>query len=216
MVDQRGDKSPYPSWEELRARSEFDPSLTIEEHMSRPPPPDPPGFAQYTFRNMWHLSGEFPACVSVLRVKRVEESAEPFFRSIGDGGTWHETADWPMTEPKVSSIDVSSYELKVLESHWVAFHLERCDDDGEWVEYGELGRTDLKPTIKEMKPSNGECRSDTKCLIRCCGQERPVGRSGQKLTVTPSPGHDFVTVKDYISGEFELCSVRFLSHVKHI
>lgn len=169
--------------------------------MVRPLGSTPPGFALYTFRNLWRLSGEFPACTFVARAKRVEENAEPFFTSTGDGGTWHETADWPMTEPKVSSIDVSSQDLKVLEINWVWTHQKRCGDNGEWIKYGELGDIDLEPTIDDTKHSGGVYTNDTKCLVRCCGQERPVGKSVQKLTVTPTLGHDFVTVKDYISGE---------------
>ncbi|KAH7032626.1 uncharacterized protein B0I36DRAFT_347807 [Microdochium trichocladiopsis] len=212
MADQQEDQPPYPSWEELWDRHENAPGQTVEEVMARPPLPR---FAEYTYRLFWHFRDDFPACISVALVERVEEDAEPFFKpfedgAAGDGGTWHEIADWPLTEPKVSSINASSYDLEQLEGDWVATHQEHCGDNGEWVNYGELGRSDIKPTIREREPPDWTCRGDTKCLVRCCGEDRPVGKKGQKVTVTPSPSHDFVTVKDYLSSKFETCFLRLI------
>ncbi|KXJ91800.1 hypothetical protein Micbo1qcDRAFT_174827 [Microdochium bolleyi] len=104
-----------------------------------------------------------------------------------------------LTEPKVSSVNASSYDVEQLEPDWACTHQENCGDNGEWVNYGELGRNDLVPTTREMGSTDGVGRDDTACLVRCCGEDRPVGKRVLKVTVTPSAGHEFVTVKDYIS-----------------
>ena len=109
------DQPPYPSWEDLCAMHNNAPAFTIEQARSQPPPPR---FAAHTHRLLWHLRDEFPACTSVAYVEGIEEGAEPFYKAAGDGGTWHEISDLPMTTPKVSAIDASSYDLEQLESDW--------------------------------------------------------------------------------------------------
>ncbi|KAH7014558.1 uncharacterized protein B0I36DRAFT_338889 [Microdochium trichocladiopsis] len=218
MADQQEDQPPYPSWEELYNRHDQAPGSTVEEFLARPPIPR---FAPHTWRLFWHFRGDFPECVSVARVKWVEEDVEPFFTpaeegqqgddpSVPDGdaggGTWHEIAHLPLTEPKVSSINASSLDLEMLECNWVwthrEFHDDNCEsDDGGWVRYGDLGSNSaVDPSIWETGAPDYICTDDTKCLIRCsCGEDRPVGKSELKITEVPSPGNDFVTVKDYIS-----------------
>lgn len=43
--------------------------------------------------------------------------------------------------------------------------------------------------------------SDTEFLAACCGSERPWNKD-VKLVVLPAEGCDFVTIRDYVSGEF--------------
>jgi hypothetical protein len=112
------------------------------------------------------------------------EEMEPLLRP---DGSLHEVLSQSLTEPKISSIDVSIRLLNQYESDWVAWHEE--DEIAEFITYGDLDN--------ETRPLG---RLDTRYLARCCGQDRPIGKRGLKLHVTPSPGHEFVTIYDYLSG----------------
>ncbi|KAK3192811.1 hypothetical protein K4F52_001168 [Lecanicillium sp. MT-2017a] len=101
-------------------------------------------------------------------------------------GSLHEVLSQSLTEPEISSIDISIRLLDQYESDWVAWHEE--DEAAEFVTYGDID--------DETRPLG---HSDTKYLASCCGQDRPIGRRGLKLHVTPSPGNEFVTIYDYMS-----------------
>lgn len=81
--------------------------------------------------------------------------------------------------------------------------------EGEWasqeyVTYGDLS-DEHRPYVEEPKEDdemNWEEDSDKEFLIRCCGEDRPLGKQGQTLVVTPAAGSDFVTVHDYVSGKY--------------
>lgn len=127
-----------------------------------------PRFAEYTRRLLWYFRGEFPGCVFVALAKRVEEGAEPFFRTAGDAvagdGTWHVARDCKPAPDGAQgfSIDASSRDLEQLESDWVWTHQEGCGHEGEWVNYGEFGRTDLEPIVRETEAPDWTARNETK------------------------------------------------------
>jgi hypothetical protein len=84
-------------------------------------------------------------------------------------------------------------------------HADPAYDECEYVTYGDLNN-DERPFAQEPERQDGTWSwdepSDTEILVRCCGEDRPLGKRGLTLDVRPSPGNDFVTVKDYVGGEF--------------
>ncbi|GKT52005.1 uncharacterized protein ColSpa_12186 [Colletotrichum spaethianum] len=162
---------PYRSFKELRG----DPTVAVV-------------FSAAAKRLFWPLDGVFPTALSVMKTTRSADDLEPYFQQTLGGGIWHEIAQLPLTEPKVSSVEASVYDLEQWEFNWVAWHahhegsrltrnMSQLKEDGSWEE-----------------------DSDTEFLIRCCGQDRPLRKRGQKLVVTPAAGGHFVTVHDYVSG----------------
>lgn len=196
-ADQSDEGPPYRSFKELRD----DPNVAIV-------------FSQAAKRLFWPLDGVFPTTISVMKTPRSANDLEPYFQQTLEGGIWHEIAQQPLTEPKVSSIEASVYDLEQWESDWVEWHGHHEGElaDPEFVTYGDLQDED-RPFAKEQKEDGSwEEDSDTEFLIRCCGQDRPLRKRGQKLLVTPAAGSHFVTVHDYVSGEsnrgntlFEAC-----------
>lgn len=147
-------------------------------------------------RLYWPLTGVFPATISVMKSSQGGlEEREPFCQS---DGTWHEIASLPVTEPKVSSIEASICDLDKWEFDWIAWHEDH--EAAEFVTYGDLDDED-RPYAREQKEDGSwEEDSDTEFLIRCCGQDRPLRKRGQRLLVTPSEGQDFVSIHDYVCG----------------
>ncbi|KAK3325051.1 hypothetical protein B0H66DRAFT_615498 [Apodospora peruviana] len=173
---------PYPSYRELAGnfhRVNFSPAVK---------------------RLFWPFDGVFPAEICVMKSPRsAADNLEPYFKETDGGdGIWHEIAQMPLTEPKVSSIEASSYDLEQWEYDWVAWH--DCHSDSEYVAYGDLDDED-RPYANEMKEDGSwEEDSETEFLTRCCGQDRPLRKRGQKLRVTPASGNNFVTVHDWVSA----------------
>ncbi|KAI0543607.1 hypothetical protein F4679DRAFT_568091 [Xylaria curta] len=169
----------------------------------------------------WPLEGAFPEAISMMKHPRgSKEDLDPFYRSAitagvddnnDDGsnsgsGPWHECALEPVTDPKVSSIEISARELDQWDSDWVAWHEihhdAQCAPDAnqQFVAYGDLD-DDIRPFRREgEEDGDWEEHSEKEFLIRCCGQDRPLGKKGQTLLVTPASGYDFVTVRDFVGA----------------
>lgn len=184
----QSEEPPYRSYKELRSSGV------------------PAIFSAATKRLFWPLEGVFPTAVSVMKTPRSADDLEPFFQSDagGDGsGTWHEISQLPLTEPKISSIEASIRDLDQWEFDWIEWHKDHtaAEFNPEYVTYGDLSDED-RPYAREPKEDgNWEEDSDTEFLIKCCGDDRPLRKRGQKLMVTPSAGDGhFVTVHDYVSG----------------
>ncbi|OBR12818.1 LysM domain-containing protein [Colletotrichum higginsianum IMI 349063] len=177
---------PYRSFEELRG----DPTVAVV-------------FTAAAKRLFWPLDGVFPTALSVMKTLRSADDLEPYFQqTLGGGGIWHEIAQLPLTEPKVSSVEASVYDLEQWEFNWVAWHTHHEGEPAnpEYVTYGDLSDED-RPYAKEPKEDGSwEEDSDTEFLVRCCGQDRPLRKRGQKLVVTPAAGGHFVTTHDYVSA----------------
>lgn len=170
--------SPYPSYEEIRSNYQ---SVVFCDDFKR---------------LFWPLEGVFPERFAVMKSRKgALEAMEPFLQS---DGTWHEIASLPLTEPKISSVMASVPLLDEYEAHWAYFH--ELHDEAEFVTYGDL-EDEQRPYAQEQKEDGSwEEDSDTKYLARCCGQDRPLNKWNKKLKVLPSPGKDFVSVYDYVSG----------------
>ena len=171
-------------------------------------------FSSVARRLFWHLDGTFPGAISVMKTERGVNDLEPFFRpgaggSGGDGEAWHEISQLPMTMPKFSSIEASVNELDQWEYDWVEWHMNHPGGDfhAEYVTYGDLSDEDRPYAQDQKEDGSWEEDSDTEFLIRCCGEDRPLRKSGQRVMITPSAGNHFVTVYDYISSKFQLPQV---------
>jgi len=181
----QADGPPYPSFRELRSDG-------LPVRLS----PD----AQRLF---WLLDGVFPTSISVMKTPRSWDSLEPYFQPDTEGSgssTWHEISQSPLTEPKVSSVEASVYDLDQWESVWLETHREHTAGDAQYITYGDLS-DDERPYALEMKEDGSwEEDSDTEFLVGCCGEDRPRKKAA-KLVVKPSAGNHFVTVHDYVSGK---------------
>lgn len=180
--------SPHRSFKELRS----DPAVAVV-------------FSPAAKRLVWPLDGVFPTALSVMQTPRSADDLEPYFQqTLGGGGTWHEIAQLPLTEPEVSSVEASVYDLERWESDWVAWHGYHEGEPGagpEYVTYGDLSDEDRPYATEPKEDGSWEEDSDTEFLVRCCGQDRPLRKRGRTLVVTPAAGGHFVTVHDYVSGE---------------
>jgi hypothetical protein len=192
------DEPPYRSYKELRS-----------DHVYV-------SFSPAAKRLFWPLKGAFPTAISVMKTPRSPDDLEPYFQpgTGGSGsGTWHETSQLPLTEPKVSSVEVSVCDLEQWEFDWIEWHRDHAPGEfaPEYVTYGDLSDED-RPYARDPKEDGSwEEDSDTEFLIKCCGQDRPLRKRGIKLVVMPPAGHHFVTVHDYVSGKFGfICETTFL------
>ncbi|KAI9643834.1 hypothetical protein NHQ30_007185 [Ciborinia camelliae] len=161
-------------------------------------------FSPATKRLFWPLDGVFPTSISVMKTPRSPDDLEPYFQpNIGGRGSpiWHEISRLPLTEPKVSSIEASVYDLNQWEFDWVAWHRDHAGGElnPEYATYGDLSDKD-RPYANNKKKDGRWEDSDTEFLLKCCGEDRPLGKRGIKLVVTPSAGNHFVTVHDYVSA----------------
>ncbi|KAJ4414511.1 hypothetical protein N0V85_003115 [Neurospora sp. IMI 360204] len=176
-----------------------------------------------TQRLYWEFDGVFPTAISVMKDKKgAKDDLEPFFNP--DTGTWHEISQLPLTEPKVSSLEVSVFDLEGrqweldwaewhehhganYESNWAEYLKHHGGDapapirgQQEWVTYGDLD-DDVRPYAREQKEDGSwEEDSDTEFLIKCCGEDRPLRKLDPKLVVTAG-SESFVTVRDFVSGK---------------
>ncbi|KAL8366067.1 hypothetical protein RB595_004716 [Gaeumannomyces hyphopodioides] len=178
------DEGLYRSFKELRD----DPTVAVV-------------FSPAAKRLFWPLDGVFPTALSVMKTPRSADDLEPYFQHTLGGDIWHEIAQLPLTEPKVSSVEASVWDLEQWESNWAAWHGRHEGEPAnpEYVTYGDLSDEDRPYATEAKEDGSWEEDSDTEFLIRCCGQDRPLGKRGQKLVVTPAAGGHFVTVHDYVS-----------------
>lgn len=165
-------------------------------------------------RLIWPISGEFPSAILVMKEPQKNTGdAEPLFNP--ETGEWHEIASHSITKKKVSAIKASLYNLDAWSTMWGEFHMEHADPEDpqcEYITYDDLSDDDrpfAENPMREDGTWNGwEEDSDTEFLVRCCGEDRPLNKAGRKIEVRPSEGNDFVTVKDYVGGEFVISSPR--------
>lgn len=190
---------PYPSFKELRGN-----------HASVI-------FSLAASRLFWPLDSVFPTGISVMKTPRNADDLEPYFQPTDGDGTWHEITQLPLTTPKVSAIEATVNDLEQWEFDWVAWHDFHEGDqfNTEYVAYGDLSDEDRPYANEPKEDGSWEEDSDTEFLIKCCGQDRPLGKRGRKLTVTPSAGNSFVTVHDYVSGKSSFESLSDYANRKH-
>ncbi|KAL1850645.1 hypothetical protein Daus18300_012856 [Diaporthe australafricana] len=110
-------------------------------------------FSPAAKRLFWPLDDVFPTALSVMKTPCSADDLEPYFQQPpAGGGNWHEIAQLPLTEPKVSSVEASVYDLEQWEFDWVAWHGHHEGEpaDPEYVTYGDLSDED-RPHAKEPK-----------------------------------------------------------------
>ena len=188
-IRQDEDGPPYPTFDERRYQNE-----------------KAPIFLGAYERLVWPVRGEFQSAVAVMpEPHRNTGTREPLFNP--ETGEWHEIASQSITNTKVSYLEASLSNLDSWDRKWERKHEEHADPayiECEFVTYGDLNN-DVRPFAEEPERQGGTWSwdepSDTEILVRCCDEDRPLGRKGLTLEVRPSPGNDFVTVKDYVGGE---------------
>jgi hypothetical protein len=155
---------------------------------------------------IWPITGEFPFAISVMKVRRRNTGdAEPLFNPAT--GEWHEIASHSITRKKVSAIEASVRNLDEWSYDWEDYHMEHADPENpecEYITYGDLSDDDRPFAANPMREDwtwDWEEDSDKEFLVRCCGEDRPLGKAGRTLEVRPSEGNDFVTIKDYVGGK---------------
>lgn len=161
-------------------------------------------------RLIWPIRGEFPSAIAVMiEPHRNTGTPGPLFSP--ETGEWHEIASQSITNTKISYLEASLSNLDSWDRDWERKHMEHADpanDECEFVTYGDLSN-DVRPFAEELRErqdgtwNSWDEPSDTEILVRCCGENRPLGKRGLALEVRPSPGNDFVTVKDYVDGEYD-------------
>jgi hypothetical protein len=182
------DAPPYPTFNERRVKNNRAPI-----------------FSEAYERLIWPIRGEFPSVISVMTEPRRDTgTSQPLFNL--ETGEWHEIASQPITNPKVSYLEASLVDLDWWDYNWNEKHMEHADpayDFCEFVTYGDLDN-DVRPFARDPEREDGtwswDEHSDTEILIYCCDEDRPLGKKGLTLEVRPSPGNDFVTVKDYVGA----------------
>ena len=188
-VRRNEDATPYPAFNERRSANE-----------------KAPIFLGAYERLVWPIRGEFPSAITVMSESHCNTGTpEPFYNP--ETGEWHAIASQSITNTKVSCVEASLSNLDSWDRNWERKHMEHADpayDECEFVTYGDLNN-DVRPFAEEPERQGGTWSwdepSDTEILVRCCDEDRPLGRKGLTLEVRPSPGNDFVTVKDYVGGE---------------
>ncbi|KAG9656577.1 hypothetical protein KCU64_g5780, partial [Aureobasidium melanogenum] len=156
-------------------------------------------------RLIWPIRGEFPSAISVMPEPHQNTGTrQPLFNP--ETGEWHEVASQSITDTKVSYIEASLMNLDYWGRDWERLHMEHADpayDECEFVTYGDL-ENDVRPFAEQPEREDGTWswneRSDTEILVHCCDEDRPLGKEGLTLGVRPSPGNDFVMVKDYVGA----------------
>lgn len=128
---------PYRSFKELRG----DPTVAVV-------------FSPAAQRLFWPLDGVFPTALSVMKTSCSANDLEPYFQQTLGGGIWHEIVQPPLTEPKVSSVEASVYDLEQWEFNWMAWHGHHEGADPVYVTYGDLGDED-RPYAAEPKKDGG-------------------------------------------------------------
>lgn len=110
----------------------------------------------------------------------------------------------PLSEPKVSSITVSVWDLDLWENDWLDEHDQHSSPSGGEGEpnarYGRLPDLGLEGGEREEEEEEDEDYDPNIRLLICCGEIRPHGKD-VKLVVKPATGGEgFVTVHDYVSA----------------
>lgn len=155
-------RTPLPSFEEL-SRAKQTALLTKDAQRLR-----------------WALDGPLTTALSVMQEPYHDPEAgspEPYFNS--QNGSWHAVSQTPYTDPKISSVTVTVWQLDDWEYQWVELHRGHStppdhsgDDDDDYDDYDDFP-------------------------LECCGMQRP---RPQNLSLVVRATGDFLTVHDYVSA----------------
>jgi hypothetical protein len=166
-----------------------------------------PMFSQAYERLIWPIRGDFPSVIQVMPGPRRNIGTPESLFNL-ETGEWHEIASQSITDPAVSHLEASLTNLECWDRRWERKHMDHADPadaECEFVTYGELNN-DVRPFAQDIDREDGTLSwdelEDKEILVHCCGEERPLGGWDVTLEVRPSPENEFVTVKDYVSGEY--------------
>ncbi|KAH8812143.1 hypothetical protein F5884DRAFT_784533 [Xylogone sp. PMI_703] len=143
----------------------------------------------------WSLDGPLTSSIWIMESARNPDSLEPYCRqTTGTDTDWHPASQSPLTEPKVSSVTVTVYDLELWEDQWLDVHRDHADpeggdENGDGVEFGEL--PDYNPDEDEEGPEH---------LLMCCGTKRPRGKAARLVVKPTASGNGFLTIHDYVSA----------------
>lgn len=188
-AQQNEDGPPYPTYNERKAKDR-----------------KPPLFERPFERLIWPIRGDFPFAIFVMKepYQNVGDP-EPLFNT--ETGEWHEIATQSITDKKISFVEASLENLNEYDDYWMEFHMEHAehgDGNCESVAYGDLS-DDLRGGVPDEEREEGSWRRDEtsnkEILIRCCDEDRPLDKTNLSVEVRPSPGNDFITVRDYVGSE---------------
>ncbi|RKU41066.1 hypothetical protein DL546_002573 [Coniochaeta pulveracea] len=181
-----GPSSSFPSYEE-RQQQEL---ANGSEHKTNISPD--------ARRIRWALNGPLETSISVVQCGRVfdpEEVPEPYY--LGDkedheGGPacWHSISRSPLSEPRVSSVKVVVDPLDEWDRFWMDVHEGHTDPDATYDPAEVL--------YEPLPPAERDANLEDKKLLRCCGEDRPLGKESDLIVRGTGEG-GFVTIHDFLS-----------------
>jgi hypothetical protein len=157
-----------------------------------------------TRRIRWTLNGPLETAITVARDYWLDadEVPEPYYLDR-EKPTWHPFAQSPLTETKVSSLQLSVGPLVDWDYYWMEIHEDHTEPDAKHtynpasVLYGPL-----PPGGDGGAQLQGD--DDGEHLLMCCGEKRPLrylGTGASEVVIRPTvSGGDFVTIHDFISA----------------
>lgn len=144
----------------------------------------------------WTLTGGLETAIQVMPNTDLEPRV-PLQPYLASDGTLAPISQAPLTEPKISSVNVHVQQLEDWEDAWLDYHRDHGEpgphNEGneENILFGKMDDYD-PDSDEEADPEYGTH------LLRCCGADRPR-RKNASLTVSGTGGEaGFVTVHDYV------------------
>lgn len=103
---------------------------------------------------------------------------------------FHPISSSSLTEPPISSITITQYDLNNWEDDWVECHLPHADYDGaRWT----VDTSDATEANEDGQTGDDEMGRK---LMHCCGEDRPSAQARQLLVQASSK--PYLTIHDYV------------------
>ena len=188
-----------------------DSSAPLPSFEERNRPLDPVNLVPETRRIRWTLNGPLETAITVSLDVYFDPDEVPEPYCLGKESKWHAISQLPLTEPKVSSLQLCVDPLDDWDYHWMEKHDQHLDPDekraghvpDDEVLYGPLPR-EVAEEDGEVDPGEErEVHPGDEHLLLCCGQKRPLGKEVKGVAVKPAAGEGsgpgFVTIHDFVS-----------------
>ncbi|KAK5659395.1 hypothetical protein OQA88_1488 [Cercophora sp. LCS_1] len=149
-------------------------------------------------RIRWALNGPLESAITIGRDYFLDPDEVPESYCRGSLGSsedslyeaWHPLSKSPLSEPKISSLQLTVHALHDWDTNWMENHDQHTDPDGTYdpadVLYGPL------PDADKYEKEDAENH-----LLICCGLKRPRGKKVQLKVEAGTEG--FVTIRDFAS-----------------
>lgn len=148
-------------------------------------------------RLYWTLTGGLETAIQVMPNVDFEPDA-PLQAYIAPDGTPAPISQAPLTEPRVSAVNVHVQQLDDWEDTWLDYHRDHGEPgphnegDEEDILFGKMDDYD-SDSDEEEDPEHG------RYLLRYCGADRPR-KKNVSLMVSGTGGKEgYVTVHDYVA-----------------